>query len=83
MEVLQKMGRRKLMNDNKFWLGIWALVTLVLIALTLSMFEHHAYVMEQAFKYGYEERTDIGTNSILWKKITPVQAPTSAIKAKH
>ena len=61
------------MNDNKTFCIVTALVTLIIIAVVITIFSTSVYTKVKAFQYGYEQVTVPGYSMPVWKKIHGVK----------
>jgi hypothetical protein len=55
-------------SDDKFWLGVWALIAMVLCVLIISSSINMYATNVKAFEYGYERVIQRGSSCAHWMK---------------
>lgn len=53
-------------SEDRFWLGLWTVVALTVVTLTIGCYGIRAAHVEKMAKLGYEERQCIGSCETIW-----------------
>ena len=56
------------MNENKFWILVWSLLTAVLITLIISVAYYNVITAELYTSRGYCEEALVGSTYTIWTK---------------